>query len=93
MERTRDYRRFQRRRNIRRKKALSHRIYGMDWFQGVDGKYSKGHIGCGCGLCKMTRRFRRPSWADERKTRKYLRDIADFWKEEELELDDKHKQK
>jgi len=86
MERTRAYRRFQRRRNIRRKKALSHRIYGMDWFQGVDGKYSKGHIGCGCGLCKMTRRFRRPSWADERKTMKYLRDIVDFWKEGDWDL-------
>lgn len=40
----------------------------MDWFQGVDGKYSKGHIGCGCGLCKPGKRFQRPSWEEERKS-------------------------
>ena len=78
MERTRAYRRYQRQRAIRRKKGVSRRIYGIDWFQGVDGKYSKGHIGCGCGLCKPEKRFRRPSWEEARKTAMCLRDIADF---------------
>ena len=68
MKRNRAWRRYQRRRAIRRKKGVSGRIYGMDWFQGLDGKYSKGHIGCGCGLCKLGKRFRRPSWEDERKS-------------------------
>ena len=80
MERTRAYRRYQRRRTIRRKKGVSGRIYGMDWFQGVDGKYSKGHIGCGCWLCKPDKRFRRPSWSDARKSAEYFRDMADYWK-------------
>lgn len=80
MERTMAYRRYQRRRAIRRKKGVSRRIYGMDWFQGVDGKYNKGHIGCGCWLCKPDKRFRRPSWADARKSSECYRDIADYWK-------------
>ena len=78
MERTRAYRRYQRQRAIRRKKGVSRRIYGIDWFQGVDGKYSKGHIGCGCGLCKPDKRFRRPSLAEARKSKKYIWDIAEF---------------
>ncbi len=56
------------------------RIYGMDWFQGIDGKYSKGHVGCGCWLCKPGKRFRRPSMADERKSMLYKHDILDYWR-------------
>lgn len=51
MERTRAYRRYVRNRAIRRKKRRSLAYYGLDWFK-YDGAYSKGHIGCGCGLCK-----------------------------------------
>ena len=81
MEKTREYRRYLRRRAIRKKKGVSQRVYGMDWYQGTDGKYSKGHIGCGCGLCKPGKRFRRPSWEDERKTAECRRDIEEFWEE------------
>ena len=81
MERTRAYRRYQRRRAILRKKGLSKRIYLMDWYQGVDGKYSKGHIGCGCGLCKPDKRFRKPSWEDTRKTKKCQSDLEEYWRE------------
>ena len=49
--RGRAYRRYRRHLAIVHKKDLSRRLIGEDWFQ-VDGKYSKGHIGCGCGLCK-----------------------------------------
>ena len=31
-----------------------------------DGKYSKGKIHCGCGLCKPTKCFGYPSWQQER---------------------------
>ena len=65
--RGRAYRRYQRVRSIHRKKRLSGHIYGMDWFQGTDGKYSKGHMGCGCWLCKLGKRFHQPSWRDYRK--------------------------
>ena len=78
MERTRVFRRFQRSRTIRRKKSVSRQIYGMDWFQGVDGKYNKGHIGCGCRLCKPDRRFRKASPADARKSAIYAKYIADY---------------
>lgn len=74
----RAYRRYQRRRAILRKKGVSRRLYGMDWFS-VDGKYNKGHIGCGCGLCKPDKRFRRPSWEDERKSAKCTQEITDYW--------------
>ena len=79
--RTRAYRRYQRRRAIRRKKETSRCVYGMDWFRGVDGKYSKGHIGCGCGLCKPVKRFRVPSWEDARKTEAFRREIREVLKE------------
>ena len=75
--RGRAYRRYRRHLAIVHKKGLSRRLIGEDWFQ-VDGKYSKGHIGCGCGLCKPGKRFREPSWADERKSVEYDRDISDF---------------
>ena len=81
MKRNRAYRRFQRRRAIARKKALSKSIYLMDWFQGVDGKYNKGHIGCGCNLCKPGKRFRQPSWEDERKTNVCKQDLNDYRRE------------
>ena len=76
-KRNRAYRRYRRHLAIVHKKGVSRRIYGRDYFS-VDGKYSKGHIGCGCQLCKPEKRFRRPSWSDERKTSEFLRDISDF---------------
>ncbi len=82
MERNRAYRRFQRRRAIKRKKGVSARVYGMDWFQGIDGKYSKGHIGCGCGLCKPEKRFHRPSLYDNRKIMKWNQDVREYENEE-----------
>ena len=54
MPRSRAYRRDMRNRAIACKKRLSHDVYGLDWFR-VDGAYSKGHIGCGCRLCKFTK--------------------------------------
>ena len=77
-ERGRAYRRYQRRRIIRHKKNVSRKAYFMDWFT-VDGKYDKGHIGCGCGLCKPGKRFGRPSWKDNRKTKRCLDDIKGYW--------------
>lgn len=78
--RDRAYRRYQRRRAILHKKKVSKGIYCTDWFL-VDGKYSKGHIGCGCGLCKPGKRFRRPSWEDVKESAPKYQDIDDFWKE------------
>ena len=84
-ERGRAYRRYQRRRSIRHKKKVSYKAYGMDWYQGVDGKYSKGHIGCGCGLCKPDKRSGRPSMADEMKSAKWDQDLNEFKKYEDNE--------
>jgi len=82
--RGRAYRRHQRARSIHRKKKLSYRVYGMDWFRGVDGKYSKGHVGCGCWLCKPDKRFRRPSWEHFKKTVKCEQDIKDYYENDIL---------
>lgn len=51
MERTRAYRREVRNKAIKRKKRVVDDIYAGYFFR-CDGMYSKGHIGCGCGLCK-----------------------------------------
>ena len=76
--RGRAYRRFQRNRAIRRKKGVANRIYEIGWFQ-IDGKYSKGHIGCGCWMCKPGKRFHAPSWQDARQSLKYTQAIRDYW--------------
>ena len=77
MKKGRAYRRYRRYLAIVHKKGVSRRIYEMDWFR-TDGKYSKGHIGCGCWMCKPGKRFHRPSWEDERKTAECMRDISDY---------------
>ena len=59
MYRTREYRRDIRNRKIARKKRVSREIYHMDWFP-IDGKYSKGHIGCGCKICKFSKHYNLP---------------------------------
>ena len=81
MRRSKVYGRAQRERVIRKKKRISQILYGTDLYEGKDGKYNKCHLGCGCGLCKPTKRFRRPSFSDQRKSERFLRDIEDFWKD------------
>ena len=78
--RNRAYIREQREKAIQRKRRLSLILYGVDLYEGKDGKYSKCHIGCGCGLCKPTKRFHRPSFSDLRKSERFLRDIDEFWR-------------
>lgn len=76
-KRGRAYRRKQRNRAIQRKKRIVDAVYCGYWFK-YDGQYSKGHIGCGCGLCKLGKRFGEPSVADWRKSVPYLRDIREY---------------
>ena len=78
--RNRAYIREQREKAIQRKRRLSLILYGVDLYEGKDGKYSKCHIGCGCGLCKPTKRFHSPSFSDQRKSERFLRDIDEFWR-------------
>lgn len=73
-------RRYQRNRAIHIKKGVSQRIYGMNWFP-VDGKFSKGHIGCGCWMCKPGKRFHEPSWEDARKSEWCRKAIEEYWRE------------
>ena len=81
MGRSKAYLREQREKAIRKKKRISHILYGTDLYEGKDGKYDKCHIGCGCGLCKPTKRFRKPSFSDQKKSDIFLRDIDEFWKD------------
>lgn len=78
--RGRAYRRHQRRRIILRKKAASLLLYGEDLYKGIDGKYSKGHIGCGCSLCKPTKGYL-PSWKQEMQSAKWNQDLTDYYRE------------
>ena len=59
------YRRYVRNKVIQRKKRISRAIYGIDWYQ-CDGKYSKGKIHCGCGLCKFGKKYGLPTTRDMR---------------------------
>ncbi len=48
-----------------------------DEFYPFDGMYDKGKIHCSCGLCKPSRRFRKPSFKDELQdnvAREYIKD-------------------
>lgn len=83
MRRSRAFERLQRKRAIRRKKRIALIRYGKDIYNGCDGKYNKGHIGCGRSLCKPGKRFHRPSWSEMKEVERYRQDLKDFWKEEE----------
>ena len=37
-------------------------------------------MGCGCGICKPTKRFHRPSFSDQKKSERFLHEIDEFWK-------------
>lgn len=78
--RGRAYRRHQRRNKIRHKKDMAQLLYGEDLYKGIDGKYSKGHIGCGCSLCKPTKGYM-PSWKQERQSAKWDQDLTDYYRE------------
>ncbi len=54
------YRRYQRNKVIQRKKRISNMIYGFDWYK-FDGQYAKGKIHCGCGLCKVGKKYGLPT--------------------------------
>lgn len=64
-QRGREYRRYVRNKTILRKKRISHLVYGFDWYK-HDGKYAKGKIHCGCGLCKFGRKYGLPTINDMR---------------------------
>lgn len=62
-ERTRAYRRDVRRRVISRKKHIVAMRDGLPYYH-VDGKYAKGKIHCGCGLCKFGRKYGLPTFKE-----------------------------
>ena len=74
MQRTRAWRREQRNKQIRRKKRIS-KHWGFDWYS-VDGKYSKGKIHCGCGLCKWGRRYGLPTLRTVRELSKFHNELS-----------------
>ena len=76
-QRGRAYRRNQRNRAIQRKKRIVKAVYNGYYFK-HDGQYSKGHIGCECGLCKPGKRFREPSLADWKKSQAFLMDLQQW---------------
>ena len=76
MKRTRAYRRYVRAKAIARKKRIVNAVYGGYWFK-YDGQYSKGHIGCGCALCKYNKHYGIPL-PYEAKDRAYVKEyLAD----------------
>ena len=88
MERSRAYLREQRERAIQKKKRTSQILYGIDLYEGKDGKYAKCHLGCGCGICKPTKRFHRPSFSDQKKSERFFHEIDEFWKGNGSRYDD-----
>ena len=76
MYRTRSFRREVRNKQISRKKRISHH-WGFDWYS-VDGKYSKGKIHCGCGLCKWGRKYGLPNLRKVREIEKFNEALHDW---------------
>ncbi len=77
IQRGREYRREQRDRAIRRKKRIANAMYDGYYFK-YDGQYSKGHISCGCGLCKPGKRFGEPFETERRKSAPYLSELKEY---------------
>ena len=79
MNRSRAYYREQRERAIKRKKAISKKVYGFDWYRDYDGNYSKGKIHCGCGICKYCRKYDIPTVRRMREDSKFKYDLKDYY--------------
>jgi len=77
--RDRAYFRKARHKAICHRKNICMRIYGMDWFN-KDGKYAKGKIHCGCGLCKPGKRFHQPSLKTRKELAKYETELKEYKK-------------
>ena len=84
MKRSRGYFREQRHKAISRKKEISKQIYGFDWYN-VDGRYDKGKIYCGCGICKYCKKFDIPTLRSEREHTKFSIDLKDYYGENNYE--------
>ena len=80
MKRSRGYFREQRKRAITRKKAISNKVYGFDWYRDADGKYDKGKIHCGCGICKYCKKYNIPTVRRMREDSKFKSDLEDYEK-------------
>ena len=78
MKRSRGYYREQRHRAICRKKEICKRVYGFDWYRDFDGKYSKGKIHCGCGICKYGRKYGYPTLKRVREDAKFKADLREY---------------
>jgi len=77
--RDRAYFRYQRAKVIQRKKHISCSVYGFDWYRGTDGKYSKGKIYCGCGLCKFGRKYGLPTVKRMREDSKVKIELKEYY--------------
>lgn len=82
------YRRYARYKTIRRKKRISNAVYGLEWYK-CDGRYAKGKIHCGCGLCKFGKKYGLPTIRDLRETSREKILLQDYESDDltnELEL-------
>ena len=79
MYRTKEYRMDQRQKAITRKKKIFVEVWGdkLDWLPNL-GMLDKAHIGCGCGICKPTKRFGYPSGKDLKRQQILLDKNAEF---------------
>ena len=79
------YHRKMRKKHIRRKKRICNSYHiadennlgvdiPFDWYR-VDGKYSKGKIHCGCGVCKFGKKYDLPTLRTERELLKFKYDL------------------
>lgn len=79
MYRTSEFRRNARHNAICRKKHIAIKRDGSDWYN-KDGKYDKGKIHCGCGVCKYSKKFGYPTIRTERELDKFRSELEDFRK-------------
>lgn len=70
MHRTMEFRRAARHHAISRKKSIAIHRDGSDWYN-CDGKYDKGKIHCGCGICKYEKKYGLPTIKTQRELEKF----------------------
>lgn len=75
-----EFRHHQRMVHIKRRETLMRNCYG-GWIPEQLGHLDKYHVGCGCGLCKPTKRFHYPSEKQMREEEKANKELKDWFED------------
>ena len=77
MNRSTEFRRCSRHHAICRKKSIALKRDGHDWYN-CDGKYDKGKIHCGCGICKFGKKYGYETIRTRREFEKFKINVKEY---------------